>query len=291
MDNEHHDRPVVVGVDGSAHALRAVRWAGAEAARRRTGLRLAAASGLVGDHLPGRAGRRRAVEEVLHEARAALPAGVVAVEVVVPGEPGPALVAQSHDAAVVVIGDRGAGRLEAALAGSVAAPLVRAATCPVVIVRGSVTDGLPVVVGVDATPASGVAAAFALRAAAARGVPLVAVHAEAEGAPVGARLQVLGRSHPQVPVRVVVTADDPGERLLAESHGAQLVVVGSRGFGELGGLVHGSVSAVLVHGAACPVAVVGPGVTSGGWSDAAVAGDRTRAPAIPGSRADGTPPV
>ncbi|MBW0092823.1 universal stress protein [Pseudonocardia sp. KRD-184] len=33
MENEHHDRPVVVGVDGSAHALRAVRWAGAEAAR------------------------------------------------------------------------------------------------------------------------------------------------------------------------------------------------------------------------------------------------------------------
>ena len=36
MDVQNIRRTVVVGVDGSASALRAVRWGAAEAARRRT---------------------------------------------------------------------------------------------------------------------------------------------------------------------------------------------------------------------------------------------------------------
>jgi nucleotide-binding universal stress UspA family protein len=228
----------------------------------------------VGEHLPGRAGRRHALEEVLRTARTVVPPDVPAEELVVSGEPGPALVAQSREAAVVVIGDRGAGRLEAVLTGSVAAVLVAGAECPVVVVRGEVAAGSPVVVGVDGTPAAGVAAAFALREAAARGVPLVAVHAADQRARIAQRLQVLGRGHPDVPVRVVVTGGAPGESLLAESRRAQLVVVGSRGFGEFAGLARGSVSALLVHRAACPVAVVGPGVASGGWSDAVEVGNR-----------------
>jgi nucleotide-binding universal stress UspA family protein len=49
-----------------------------------------------------------------------------------------------------------------------------------------------------------------------------------------------------------------GNVLVAKSQGASLLVVGSRGRGELTSLVLGSVSGHCVHHAACPVTIVGP---------------------------------
>src|SRR5690242_21723432 len=45
MDDQRAGRPVVAGVDGSASALEAVRWAAREAARRQAPLRLVVAVG------------------------------------------------------------------------------------------------------------------------------------------------------------------------------------------------------------------------------------------------------
>ena len=59
----------------------------------------------------------------------------------------------------------------------------------------------------------------------------------------------------------MVARDRPVHQLLERSRGAQLVVVGSRGHGELAGMVLGSVSNALVHKADCPVAVVRPAST------------------------------
>ena len=54
-----------------------------------------------------------------------------------------------------------------------------------------------------------------------------------------------------------VLAEGPaGEAILANAHDAELVVVGSRGFGAVRGFMLGSVSQHVVHGATCPVVVV-----------------------------------
>ena len=147
--------------------------------------------------------------------------------------------------------------------------------CPVVVVRG--TEGQhdqprPVVVGIDGTPLSEAAIAFAFEAASARRAPLVAVHTWAgsviaelvdwRSAAVEAeeelaeRLAGWGAKYPDVAVRRVVGRASAARALLDLSTQAQLVVVGSRGHGEVAGLLLDSVSNALVHAAGCPVAIV-----------------------------------
>jgi len=289
--NRHSGRAVVVGVDGSAIALRAVQWAAAEARRRRVPLRLVLAFTEVADYLVGHPGLGpRTRELLLARARDSLHAAaelarqhepeIDVEEQLVIGFPTRVLVDESRRAHLVVVGDGGFGRVTAALAGSVAVSIAVHAACPVVVVRGpDRTDGerLPVVVGVDGSPVSEAALAFAFTAAADRRVPLVAVHTwvdpvfdptRAAGLPADVELQereLLAQrlagwaaKYPDVPVQRVVTTDRPAHQLIAQSELAQLVVVGSRGHGNLAGLVLGSVSNALVHAATCPVAVVRP---------------------------------
>src|SRR5690606_3692092 len=164
------------------------------------------------------------------------------------------------------------------LLGSVAVGLGGHARCPLVVVR-AVQDSeptAPVVVGVDGSPLSDPALAFAFEAAAVRGVALEAVHAwrelvgdldmatlldwdaieTEERALLAERLAGWAEKYPDVPVRRVVTRERPARVLVEQSRGAQLVVVGSRGRGGFTGLVLGSVSHAVLHHAHCPVAVV-----------------------------------
>jgi nucleotide-binding universal stress UspA family protein len=70
---------VIVGVDGSDIALRAVCWGAAEAGRRRVPLRLVLAFTAVPDHLVGHRGLgQRTRESLLDRARAALQAAATA---------------------------------------------------------------------------------------------------------------------------------------------------------------------------------------------------------------------
>jgi nucleotide-binding universal stress UspA family protein len=291
MDRSDGRRPVVVGVDGSEHALRAVRWGAAEAARRRAPLRLVSAFAWSARPEAGHPDLRDRYRELLLE-RTEISLGAAArlaeretpgTEVdrqVLVGPPGAVLGSEARRAELVVVGERGRTHLGGLLTGSVTAGLAAHAGCPVVVVRGPqrdphVTERLPVVVGVDG-PASEPAIRFALEAAVARHVPLAAVHTwsvplidpataplldlkaiEADARTLlDAVLDPWAEKYPALAVERVVVRDRPARELLARSAAAQLVVVGSRGRGVLAAMVLGSVGNALVHTADCPVAVV-----------------------------------
>ncbi|HXV91708.1 MAG TPA: universal stress protein [Pseudonocardia sp.] len=273
-------RCVVVGVDGSGPALRAVRWAAPEALRRRVPLRIVLAADL--PHEAQREERLGALRERLDDAagEAARVAPGVEVETqLVIGRPGAVLHSESGRARLTVVGERGLGGFTGLLLGSVPVTLAGHTGCPLVVVRG-VTDGpaAPVVVGVDGSPLSEAAIGFAYEQAAAYGVGLVAVHTwsdvlvdpmpeplldrdavEAdEHRLLAERLAGWAEKYPDVTVRRVVTRHRPARALIEQSAGSRLVVVGSRGRGGLRGLVLGSVGHALLHHAACPVAIVPP---------------------------------
>lgn len=289
-------RPVVVGVDGSASGLRAVRWAAGQAARRDTGLRLvhaaAAPTGYPGGFVDAQVLRtalaeqgRAALARAAETAAAAVP-GLGTVEVLTEAPASAALVAESRDADLVVLGSRGLGGFTGLLVGSTAVEVTAHARCAVAVVRAASDDQEPpttgpVVVGVDGTPVGEAAIAFAFAEAAERGADLLAVHAWSDllleiafvgGAEaldfsrlaeraeelLGERLAGWSPTYPDVRVTREVVRGRPTQALLDRARNAQLVVVGSRGRGGFRGLLLGSTSHHLIHHAPCPVVVVRP---------------------------------
>jgi nucleotide-binding universal stress UspA family protein len=290
--DQQRGRPVVVGIDGSQSAMRAVRWAAAEAGRRRVPLRVVTAFGwtqgqMVGQIKMGSSYRdilldqaRRQLAEAVGSAERAVDGLEVEQQLIV-GFPIPVLTAESRLAQLVVIGDRGLGGVTGLLLGSVATALSAHAVSPLVVVREDEDPdpSAPIVVGVDGSPLSEAALAYAFEAAAAREVPLVAVHTwwdlfvdpvleplldwdaieSDEHRTLAERLAGWSEKYPDMPVQRIVRRERPAHALVELSHRAQLVVVGSRGRGGVTGLLLGSVSHAVLHRARCPVAVVRPG--------------------------------
>lgn len=136
---------------------------------------------------------------------------------------------------------------------------------------------LPLVVGVDGSESSLKAVDWAVEEAARHGLPLRLVYASLweryEGQTSSSSLdrptdEVLAdtivataaeRAHrrdPDVKVTTAVLPEEAATALLTEGHNAFAVVTGSRGRGELAGLLLGSVSLAVAAGASCPVIVV-----------------------------------
>lgn len=283
---------VVVGVDGSASALTAVRWAAADAARRGCALRIVHACERWAYDSPAQPppGFRDPTPEhcgdvlaaAVRTARAEAPGIEVSTESAT-GRAVEVLGRAAEDAVQVVVGARGTGGFAGLALGSVVLGLAGHAAAPVVAVRelpGHVHGR--VVVGFDGCDHSAAALRYAFDEAARRGARLCAVHACP--APVLAGAGAVGASrpapaetvasarrdaertlapwreaYPEVAVEPVVIAGRALEAICTESAGADLVVVGSRGLSALASALLGSVSHGVLHHARCPViAVVGP---------------------------------
>jgi len=289
MTNE----PVVVGVDGSAAALHAVRWAALRASRDDRTLRIVHAyelplgfptgvtekeSILSGMRLQGRRWLATA-QDLATEVAPALRVEVALVAMA----PTTGLLHETENAALLVLGNRGRNALTGLLVGSTSLALAGVAHCPVVLVRngaeGNPRPSGPIVVGVDGTEASEAAVAFAFAEASAQGVTLVALYAWAESvfetalagpnAPLdwdrqgeiaavvlAERLAGWQEKYPEVRVERELVHDRPTRALRRCAQTARLVVVGRRGRGGFRDLVLGSTSQHLLHHATCPVAVV-----------------------------------
>jgi nucleotide-binding universal stress UspA family protein len=138
---------IVVGVDGSAHAERALAWAIDEARRRAARLRVVTAW-----HVPlgayGTGGlvpplatavddsfREVAEEVAAAAAETARAAGLQAEVRVKHGQAADVLLDAAADADLLVLGSRGHGGFAGLLLGSVSAQCAHHARCPLVIVR------------------------------------------------------------------------------------------------------------------------------------------------------------
>ncbi|MBE1495720.1 nucleotide-binding universal stress UspA family protein [Amycolatopsis lexingtonensis] len=281
--------PVVVAVDGSESAAAAALWAAGEAARRHASLLVFTAYGYEDTAFGGKvyppsdwlAVKEAEADQLLRQTRATLEAAVPGLAVTTEASdrgPVPALLEVSGRARVLVTGEP-VGVIAGLFSGSPDVDLAAKAHCPVVVVRGNESVDGPVVVGTDGSPLSEAAIAWAFEEASIRSAPLIALYTWHDGDTAGLfsdgnvafqgeslrdsgrrllaqRLAGWQEKYPDVAVERRVEHDKPRSRLLSASHGAQLVVVGSRGRGGFGGLVLGSTSQALIHHAACPVMVV-----------------------------------
>ncbi|MFD5189092.1 universal stress protein [Streptomyces sp. NPDC058357] len=285
--------PVVVGMDGSESSLRALDWAAAEAARSRLPLRIVHAS--LWEHYEGLrppVDPEHPVEQVLAERLVdsardrvrGLRPEVDVVADVQPEDPVAALVRESHEAAVVVLGSRGRGRIAGMLLGSVGLALAGRSHCPVVVIpaRPPRTPAEPgrVVLGIGDAAGPAPAAVFALAQAASRHGELIAVRAwrspahmllnrpplpgsaasahrrEAEEH-LGTVLDALtGQDGSATVVHRSVTQGPAHQVLIEAAEGAELLVVGARRSSGWHGLQLGPVDHAVLHYAPCPVAVV-----------------------------------
>jgi nucleotide-binding universal stress UspA family protein len=227
---------IVVGLDGSPSADRALDWAIDHARRERRQLTLV--HGLEPMH--------ERAEALAMLDRARLHCLEVAPDLAVHvalwmADPRVALLDLGHSAATVVVGSHGRGPVSSVLLGSVGLSVTRHAPCPVVVVRpqhpGAVRNGVLVAADERSRPV----VEFAYRQASLRDLPLTIVRTTDDERAVAEAVAGLAEKFPEVRSRTA--AGD----LTAGSRHLDLLVVGP---GEGG----------VVNHAECPVAVVPIGV-------------------------------
>lgn len=282
---------IVVGVDGSPSAGRALEWAIEQAVLEHRPLTLAHGVGPGHTVWMDQSGfDHRLVLDAMHEdARAVLDAARAQVTQRAPAlevhealrlaDPRQTLFELSEDAAMVVLGSRGRGPVSTLLLGSVSVAVVRHASCPVVVLRpanrGEVRRGI--LVGADGTARSRSTLEFAYRQAALRNLPLTVMHCfwDARSAAAGAGLvgtggddlederrvlaesvSGMGEKFPEVHVTTELARGMADDCLIRAGQRMDMVVVGSHQKHPVSGLLYGSVASAVVEHASCIVAVV-----------------------------------
>jgi nucleotide-binding universal stress UspA family protein len=268
---------VLVGVDGSAASLAALRWTLGLA--RRSGQRVTAVYAFT----PGYAEvspdqywtLAREAERDLKDWYADT-AGKASVGATVVGGGPDALLDASEGADLLVVGTRGAGGFAHLHLGSVAHHLAHFTSVPLAIVpTGAARDPRRIVLGVDGSEGSAAAVDFCAAFAPRIGAEVVAVHAEHAYHEHGAHDTLAGgqsleaRVHEWVapieaagaPVAVEVHRDSlpvTALRSAIEAEPDTLAIVGTRGLGGFSGLRLGRVPIQLVHSTGAAVVLVPP---------------------------------
>lgn len=276
---------MVVGFDGSPNSVSAADWALGEARLRDRVVVLCHVSpgrrGSGGTHDEERAAARRVLDSGIRYASERAPTVEVVPELRF-GDPARQLLSAASGAALVVVGARGEGGFPGLRLGSVSAQIARHAPGTVVVVpdrarRADKEGDRQVVVGVDGSAGSRAALAFGLTEAAGRQAELRAVHVfdartleimaglpqadlrrlHVDAADTLRRLVVTAAArHPDVRICCEVLSGAPATTLTTAAEGAELLVLGSRGHGDVATLLLGSTSHTVLHNATCPVAVV-----------------------------------
>lgn len=283
---------IVVATDGAASSKATVRWAALEAERRDMALHVVHvlhwdANTARYDFGGGQFDTARTMAEdvtaaAAAAARAAAPTARITKATLI-GTPAARLLDVAGTADLLVIGGRGRGGFAGLLLGGVSQRVATHAPCPVVVVRGraGVAAG-PVAAGVDDSPAADHVLATAFAAAAARGTGVVAIRTYLPAVPLYYRDDIPAATittpeqdadvrarlteqlapwrakYPDVPVDTIVSHDSTAGVLVGVSHGAQLVVIGSRGHGVVAGTLLGSTGLQLLHHADCPLYIDHP---------------------------------
>ncbi|GAA2753966.1 universal stress protein [Amnibacterium kyonggiense] len=285
--SDHRPR-VVVGVDGSADSVAALR-AGEWAAAARGGELVAVVAWGVPMIVPRAPivipDLREAAATLLQEAlvdafhgRCVVPVRTVIVQ----GGPADVLVEESRTADLLVVGSRGHGGFVGLLIGSVSMACAMHAHCPVLVMHGGdrapdaeSPSGGRVVVGVGGAASATAVLRAATEAAAEMDAELDAVAAWEDttmyaDAYVDFRSEVQDQAQRELDDAVAAAFRDdrpprlhpslregPTARVLIEaSADADLLVVGRAGHRELAGLLLGSVALPVAAHAKCPVLVV-----------------------------------
>ena len=273
--------PIVVGIDGSAHlaasVAAAIELGARHAARRDADLRLVYGYGTPSPIRDDADTRGDAARHVLDRSIAHAAAAYPQLSIggaVYPGSTAKMLVAASTEAALVLVcadarvhyGGLQAGLVSVQVAAHTRAPVIVVATPPS---AGTAIDHDVVVVGVDGSPGSTGAVAYAFAEAHARGGRVHVRYVSERRQPVDlssaddmlrATIAASLRNYPDTPVRLdAVGGDNPVRGLNDAGVHADLIVVGARGRGGFATLVLGSVSDGLVRYARTNVAVVPAG--------------------------------
>ncbi|MGW7527987.1 universal stress protein [Streptomyces sp. NPDC054783] len=282
---------VTVGVDGSPESLAAARWAAEEAERRGLTLRLLHAWPTLApepSRVPAEVDQNYWAKRFVRTAQAELQArhpGLSVVGKLAADDAQHALLKAASESEMIVLGSRGLDPAGSYFLGDVSMPVVARSERPVVLVPteprdqgGPATPENRVVVALKLHGSSDDLLDFAFHTAAARGVPLLAVHGRS--VPLHARVpwgvdhgisgemtrdvhEQLSQAlypwrakYPQVDVADSIRLESPARAVVQTGEGAALLVVGRRRH-RAGLAPHlGPVAQAAIHHGRCPVAVV-----------------------------------
>ncbi len=285
--NEKRTGVVVIAVDGTEEADRAIRYGVGEARREGREIRLvhviheavplAPMLPLFGTDTLHAVGTRVLAEAEARVRELADP-GIRVEEVLARGARANAILAHAADAALIVLGTRRSS-MQRLWTGSTTTGVAARAQCPVVGVPAewTPTEHKRVVAGIDGSPASSAVLHAAFAAAADRGADLVVLHAwrptgqydAAIGGRVGAEAWerqtepavwalVAGwrADYPDVEVRVDLRYRNVAVALAEATRDADLLVIGRRGDRAPFGLALGSKARTMLRVGVCPVEIV-----------------------------------